>query len=58
MSVYVSRLDILFVLYYITVRMSKIKAYFMDRHEAFRYEENVENPERKTGKFKVINRFI
>jgi len=58
MSVYVSRLDILFLLYYVTVRMSKIKAYFMDRHEAFRYEGNVENSERKTGKFKVINRFI
>jgi hypothetical protein len=58
MSVYVSRLGILFLLYYITIRKIKIKAYSMDRHEAFTYEENVENSERKTDKFKVINRFI
>jgi hypothetical protein len=58
MSVYVSRLGILFLLYFIIIRKIKIKAYSMERYRAFRYEENVENPERKTGKFKVINRFI
>lgn len=59
MSVYVSRSGILFLLYFIIIiRKIKIKAYFMDRYGAFRYEENVENSERKTGNFKGINRFI
>jgi len=35
MSVYVSRLDILFLLLYIAIKMNKTKAYFMEETWSF-----------------------